>query len=280
MLRMLVFQMLFIWICSEWLLEIHHICCCFMLGSRSFLFSKINTERTRYRYNFSTLWSMFHNHQAIFLLVNNLEGRLTLHFRHAFQSRLPKIMIEMEKSTTTYSLFMDFLKFYLWLFVAFSTNIPQIKWPGHHAYGSFRKYGQTRWFPNSVPSKVSIQKISISFIYSHYDYVLSVSELRAVWFTEWQNDIYIGYSVITHMDHSESTDKRVDFRTLYQVQFQYKRYQSASLIVINTMYWVCSELYDSQNDIYIGYSVIAQIVHSVCTDKVGDFQTLYQVKFQ
>ena len=102
------------------------------------------------------------------------------------------------------------------------------------------------------------------------------------WFTERQNDIYIGYSVITHMDHSESSDKCVDFRTPYQVKFQYKRYQSASLIVITTMYWVwvCSELYDSQNDIYIWYSVITHMDHSESTDKRDDFRTLYQVRFQ
>ena len=40
-------------------------------------------------------------------------------------------MKKVEKSTTTNSLFVNFLKFYLWLFVAFSTKIPQIKWPAH-----------------------------------------------------------------------------------------------------------------------------------------------------
>ena len=82
------------------------------------------------------------------------------------------------------------------------------------------------------------------------------------------------------MHHWESTDKRDDFQTLYQVRFQYKRSQSASLIVITTMYWVCSELYESQNDIYIGYSVITHMDHWESTVKRDDFQTLYQVRFQ
>ena len=68
--------------------------------------------------------------------MNSPEGHLTLHFRHAFQPRLPKIMKKIEKSTTTNSLFVDFLKFYLWLFVAFSTKIPQIKWPVYLASNS------------------------------------------------------------------------------------------------------------------------------------------------
>ena len=43
-------------------------------------------------------------------------------------------MKKIEKSTTTNSLFVDFLKFYLWLFVAFSTKIPQTKWPGYEPF--------------------------------------------------------------------------------------------------------------------------------------------------
>ena len=58
-----------------------------------------------------------------------LEGCLTHHFRYALQPRIAKLTKKIDKSTTTNSLFVDFLKSYLWLFVAFSTNIPQIKWP-------------------------------------------------------------------------------------------------------------------------------------------------------
>ena len=60
-----------------------------------------------------------------------LEGCLTHHFRYALQPRIAKLTKKIDKSTTTNSLFVDFLKFYLWLFVAFSTKIPQIKWPAH-----------------------------------------------------------------------------------------------------------------------------------------------------
>ena len=44
-------------------------------------------------------------------------------------------MKKIEKCTATNSLFVEFLKFYLWLFVAFSTNVPQIKWPGYNRKG-------------------------------------------------------------------------------------------------------------------------------------------------
>ena len=61
-------------------------------------------------------------------------------------------MKKIEKSTTTNSLFVDFLKFYLWLFVAFSTKIPQIKWPGYDMLcilGDVIKSSDSVWSPMS-----------------------------------------------------------------------------------------------------------------------------------